>query len=81
MKKTLVYTNDISDEEFKEMLRDYFTDEEVSAMSYDELYNRMSEYLDNEHHRVRADLNVQYNMLFWWLQIWDCGTVDTKVLR
>lgn len=52
MKKTLVYTNDISDEEFKEMLRDYMTDEEVSSMSYDELYNRMSEYLDDEHRRV-----------------------------
>lgn len=48
MKKTLVYTNDISSEEFKEMLRDCMTDEEVSSMSYDELYDRMSEYLDNE---------------------------------
>lgn len=62
MKKTLVYTNDISSEEFKEMLRDYMTDEEVSLMSYDEFYNRMSEYLDDEHRRVCADLNVQYNM-------------------
>lgn len=58
MKKTLVYTNDISDEEFKEMLRDYMTDEEVSSMSYDELYDRMSEYLDDEHRCVCADLNV-----------------------
>lgn len=62
MKKTLVYTNDISSEEFKEMLQDYMTDEEVSSMSYDELYDRMSEYLDDEHRRVCADLNVQYNM-------------------
>lgn len=44
MKKNLVYTNDISSKEFKGMLRDYMTDEEVSSMSYDELYNRMSEY-------------------------------------
>lgn len=62
MKKTLVYTNDISSEEFKEKLRDDLTDEEVSLLSYDEFYNRMSEYLDDEHRRVCADLNVQYNM-------------------
>lgn len=62
MKKTLVYTNDISSEEFKEMLRDYMTDEEVSSMSYDELYDRMSEYLDNEYAQVCEDLDRQFDM-------------------
>ena len=62
MEKTLVYTNDISDEKFKEMLRDYMTDEEVSAMSYDELYDRMTEYLDNEYAQVCEDLDCQFDM-------------------
>ena len=62
MKKTLVYTNDISSEEFKEMLRDFMTSEDVSSMSYDELCSCMSKYLGHEHHRVCTDLNVQYNM-------------------
>lgn len=62
MKKTFVYTNDISSEDFKEMLRDSVASEDVSSMSYDELCSRMSEYLDDEHERVCADLNVQFNM-------------------
>lgn len=62
MKKTLVYTNDISSEEFTEMLRDYMTDEEVFSMSYNEFYNRMSEYLDNEYAQVCEDLDYQFDM-------------------